>query len=208
VLCVGLWKKQKKSWKEDLLLELKGTVDSILETLNIKGRLVYESTEISYFHPKQQATIKLNNQLIGSIKTLHPYQAEKLKLPAKGQCVFLELDLEALKGIAHQQKKKGKGKAKYESLQDQIIWRDLSFIIDEDMPGGVVTDAVMRVKEIADVRIFDLYAGENIAEGKKSIAISIKILPLGKDDLKTEDINAVMDKAIEAVKKVGGELRG
>lgn len=58
---------------------------------------------------------------------------------------------------------------KYETLQDQIVRRDLNFVIDHEMNYEIVVQAVQAVKEITDVEVFDLYAGSRLSEGKKSI---------------------------------------
>jgi len=65
--------------------------------------------------------------------------------------------------------------------------------------------ALKEVKEIQNIEVFDLYQGENLPTGKKSVALKIKIL--GDGSLTTEQINEIMNKAIERAKGTGAELR-
>ena len=108
--------------------------------------------------------------------------------------------VDILRDIATSQKKGTRGMSTYETLQDQILWRDLNFVIDQPMAYGSVVDAVKKVKEVKEVEVFDMYAGEHLPEGRKSIALKLKIV--GEGELQTEAINDIMNKAIENVKSV------
>jgi len=101
----------------------------------------------------------------------------------------------------------------YESLQDQIVWRDLCFVVDANKDFGEVITAVKKLTEVEEVEVFDVYAGENIGKDKKSVSIKIKIVgaPVATNGasgtMTTEQINAVMNKAISAAESAGGSLR-
>jgi phenylalanyl-tRNA synthetase beta subunit len=64
----------------------------------------------------------------------------------------------------------------YESLQDQIIWRDLCFVVDANKDFATVITAVNNVSEVKAVEVFDVYAGKNLGEDKKSVSIKIKMM--------------------------------
>ncbi|MEI8008160.1 MAG: hypothetical protein WCI00_01600 [bacterium] len=64
----------------------------------------------------------------------------------------------------------------YETLQDQIVWRDLCFVIDASKGFDSLLSAVKKVTEVKDVEVFDVYAGKNLGENKKSVSIKIKIV--------------------------------
>jgi phenylalanyl-tRNA synthetase beta subunit len=99
------------------------------------------------------------------------------------------------------------GAVHYETLQDQIVWRDLCFVIDEHSSFDAVLDAVQKVKEIASLQVFDVYKGTNLPAGKKSVALKIKIVGASDAAMTTEQINDIMNKAIKAAEKAGGALR-
>jgi phenylalanyl-tRNA synthetase beta subunit len=93
----------------------------------------------------------------------------------------------------------------YETLQDQILWRDVCFVVEASNDFSAVLAAIKKVPEVKDVEVFDVYAGKNLGDGKKSIACKIKLL--GDGNMTTEQINEVMDKVIKAGEKAGGILR-
>ena len=64
----------------------------------------------------------------------------------------------------------------YETLQDQIVWRDLCFVIGADKDFDSIITAVRKVSEIKHIEVFDVYAGKNLGEDKKSVSIKIKIV--------------------------------
>lgn len=64
----------------------------------------------------------------------------------------------------------------YETLQDQIVWRDLCFVIDANKDFDAVMSAVKKVPEIKAIEVFDVYAGNNLGEDKKSVSLKIKIV--------------------------------
>jgi len=64
----------------------------------------------------------------------------------------------------------------YETLQDQIIWRDLCFVVDTDKDFEELLSAIKKVPEIEEIEVFDVYAGKNLGEDKKSVSIKIKIV--------------------------------
>lgn len=201
----AIYQKSAKTLDDDGLLESKSIVRDILATSGAKGKLQYIPTDAKVFHPLQQADIKLNGNIIWNIQTLHPYYAEQLKLSSDSQTVVWQLNLRMIVDIAQSQKKWSRGMSTYETLQDQIVTRDLNFVIDTTQWYGTVSDAVLKTKEVQDIEVFDLYAGDKLPTGKKSIAMRLKIT--ADKELTSEDINAVMERAIESVKGVGGELR-
>jgi phenylalanyl-tRNA synthetase beta chain len=92
----------------------------------------------------------------------------------------------------------------------QPVSRDFAFIVDRSVRAGDVVRAAQGVdrKLITDVTVFDLYEGNGIDEGKKSIAIAVTIQPREKT-LTDLEIEAVADKIVADVnKKTGGVLRG
>jgi phenylalanyl-tRNA synthetase beta chain len=99
---------------------------------------------------------------------------------------------------------KGKSEIKttsYETLQDQIVWRDLCFVVDSTSSFEAILKAIKDIKEISALEVFDAYEGKNLGEGKKSVSLKIKIL--GEGNLTTEQINEIMNKAIKAAEKAG-----
>ena len=92
----------------------------------------------------------------------------------------------------------------------QPVERDFAFLVDESVPAETVIRAAKGADKdlIAEVKLFDVYTGEKVGAGKKSLAIALTLQPTEKT-LTEQEIDAVGQKVIEQVrKKTGGELRG
>ena len=198
-----MYKKSINSWKEDTLLEAKSVIDVLLHDFELNGKVTYEATDLVHFHPKKQGKILFNKQEIWVIWTIHPVILKAFKLPENSNLTFVEISLESIKNLRSEEAEKT---YIYETMQDQILWRDLSFVIDEKEDFSKLLSAIRKIEDVKDIRVFDVYQWENLPEGKKSISLQIKIMWDG--NMTSEEIWSVMQKAIDAVSKVGGELRG
>ena len=132
---------------------------------------------------------------------MHPFVLQKSKLPEQAQLCTLSLNLEPLKHLLHS----ANAEKNYETFQDQIVWRDLSFVVDAKTSFERVVTTLEKMPQISKVRLFDLYQGENLGTDKKSLAVQIKIK--GDGAMTTEAINAVMQDAIKKVEATGAQLR-
>ncbi len=198
-----LFQKKQTDWSHDLVLKAKSHLGQMFASLWLNGKVEYVPTDKTQFHPKKQGTIIYNRQPIGFLGQLHPLLLSKHKMEQNSQLVYMQIDIDMI--IHRYNKKKNKAGSNYETLQDQIVQRDLCFVIDQEKTFGEVIHAVKSVKEVTSLRIFDLYQGEHLPQGKKSIALSMKIV--GDGNMTTEQINQIMDKAIEKAQKTGAELR-
>jgi phenylalanyl-tRNA synthetase beta subunit len=93
----------------------------------------------------------------------------------------------------------------YKTLQDQLIRKDISFVLPREGNYGQISDALLTVEEIAEVKLLDLYAGSSLADDEKSISLSFLIQ--GDGSVTTEQISTIMQKAIDAGQRAGGKLR-
>jgi len=205
-LWFAVYREKVNNWQEDVLLEGKWYIDALLERLSIKGKLEYKKENIKYkdlFHPKKYGNIYLNKQFIWFVWVLHPIYYDIFKFPEKSQLVYFEIDFNNLLLILTKQKKWVK-QVNYDTLSDQIVWKDLSFVVDINDSYEKIIDAVRKNKEIEDVIVFDIYKWENLPQDKKSISLSVKIRG---EKLTSEDINNILQKVIKEVEKVGWRLR-
>lgn len=198
------YQKNIKNWQQDGVLFLKWVVNDLLSWLNLKGKLEYVATSDSRFHPKKQWEILFNRKSIWTIKVLHPVYFELFDFPENCQVSYVQINLDIIKQIISE-KKVSMWLAQYETLQDQIIYRDLSFVLDRAESFGKITDAVAKVKWIESVEVFDIYAWEHLPADKKSIAVKFKIIWDG--NMTTQQINEIMNSAIAEVDKVWWKLR-
>lgn len=197
-----VYEKSLDNWNNDPFLITKSLLHPLLQRLGIVWEISLQATKHNHFHPKKQADILLGSIVIGNIASLHPLILKDHKIPETAGLCYLSLSLSTLIEIRDDTEKTA---TSYETLQDQIIWRDLCFVVDSTSSFEAILKAIKDIKEISALEVFDAYEGKNLGEGKKSVSLKIKIM--GDGNLTTEQINEVMNKAIKAAEKAGGNLR-
>jgi phenylalanyl-tRNA synthetase beta chain len=156
-----------------------------------------------WFHPGRSGTLRLGAAVIGHFGELHP--AVLLRLGARGPAAVFEISLDAIP----QPRSKGPARPLLRLSPFQPVERDFAFVVDR----GVAAETLLRTargvdrKLVAEVRLFDVYEGAGLPEGKKSLAITIVLQPQ-EATLTEEQIEAFSQKLVAAVAKAtGGELR-
>jgi phenylalanyl-tRNA synthetase beta chain len=159
----------------------------------------------SWFHPGRSGALKLGPKVtLGVFGELHPDILAALD--AEAPMAAFELYLEALPPA----KRKGTAKPALEASDLQTVRRDFAFLVDRDVAAGDVVRAASSADRalIADIGVFDVFTGQGVPDGKKSLAIEVTLQPRDKT-LTDAEIDAVADKIVAAVlKATGGELRG
>ncbi len=87
--------------------------------------------------------------------------------------------------------------------------RDFAFLVPGDLAAGDLLRAVKGAdkKAIVDARVFDVFEGQGVPEGKKSIALEVTLQP-GEKSFTDEELKAISDKIVASAAKQGAELRG
>jgi len=155
-----------------------------------------------WFHPGRSGALKLGPKtVLGVFGEFHPDTLAKLRIepPIAG----FELYLDALPQAR-------KGAKALEASDLQPVRRDFAFLVDRDTAAGDVVRAAAGADRalISDVGVFDVFTGQGVPAGKKSLAIEVTLQPREKT-LTDAEIETVAGKIVDAVKKAtGGELRG
>jgi phenylalanyl-tRNA synthetase beta subunit len=84
--------------------------------------------------------------------------------------------LETLDDLLWSQGYSFQSEAKYQTIQDQILTRDLCFVVDQTMGFGDIASVVQAVDGVRNVELFDLYQGERLPWWKKSLALTLTIV--------------------------------
>ena len=152
----------------------------------------------SWFHPGRSGTVALGPKQIAWFGVLHPkvLAAFDLKLPVAA----FEINLDAIP-----EPKSRKSRAVFSASPYQAIERDFAFVVDGKVPAGDIVKAAKLADRnlIESVSVFDVYEGKNVGEGKKSVAIAVRIQP--KDKTLTEaEIDALAQKLVAGVAKATG----
>jgi phenylalanyl-tRNA synthetase beta chain len=160
----------------------------------------------TWLHPGRSGTIQIGPQnILGYFGELHPRTLEALR--ADGPLIAFEVILDRIPAA---KQKPTRAKPVLELSAFQPVSRDFAFIVDRAVKAGDIVRAAQGVdkKLITDVTLFDVYEGEGIDDGKKSIAIAVTMQPREKT-MTDEEIDAVAAKiTAEVTKKTGGVLRG
>ncbi len=158
------------------------------------------------FHPGRSATLRFGPKTaIGGFGEIHPRVLAAMDVV--GPLVGFEILLD---DIPAPKSRPTRAKAKLDLSDFMPLQRDFAFVIDRTVEAGALVRAALGAERqlVTDVQVFDVYEGEGVPAGKKSVAITATLQPRNAT-LKDAEIDAVMGKIIaEVVKKTGAVLRG
>ena len=165
--------------------ELKSLAELISSKLNIT--FSYKPTSIPFMHPNICASIMIGNQVVGLIGKVHPQVTHNFDI--KEDCYYLEINLDKLPAKKF---KKIKALPKFPAA-----YRDLAVVVDKKVRVG---DMMLAIKKTAgnileDVELFDIYEGEQVESGKKSVAFNLTFRK-ADSTLTQEEVNATFDKIL------------
>ena len=177
--------------------DMKGDVEQLLQQCS---EVEFIAAEHPVLHPGKSAQIRTGEELLGWMGALHPAVAAKLSLPKN--IILFELDL------ALQQQRTI---PQFSALSKfPMIRRDLAILLSDQIPAQSVLNTVKQSVDeqlLRDVRLFDLYQGEHLKAGEKSLAFGI-FLQHDARTLTDEEIEAVVQSVIEQLDmQHGAKLR-
>jgi phenylalanyl-tRNA synthetase beta chain len=206
-------KYSRLNWQEqDRVLDVfdvkRDVIQSIVEAGFNKNKLFISDNSPTYYHPGKSGSVYLNKsdeQPIAYFGEVHPNIVKKLDIKTEALVGF-EIYLDYLKDT----KKKIKDqKSQFEFSDFQKSERDFAFLIDKKIKVQELVEIIISIDKdlIKNVRVFDVYEGENIPDDKKSIAINVTIQSSEKTltDNDLEKINNLIISTVES--KSGAKIR-
>lgn len=182
-------------------LDLKGIVENIIETLGIKNVSYERESENSSFHPGKTAKIVMKNKIIATLGEMHPDVLENYGVDIA--CYVAELDFDFILENADIERK-------YKALPKfPAVTRDMALILDEDILVQSIEDIISKKggNIVESFKLFDIYKGKQIPEGKKSVAYSITYRSDNKT-LTDKEVDKAHGKILTTLEHVlGAELR-
>tara|TARA_R110000751_G_scaffold2018_7_gene8446 strand:- start:48511 stop:50901 length:2391 start_codon:yes stop_codon:yes gene_type:complete len=157
------------------------------------------------FHPGQSGTLRLGpKNVLARFGALHPKTLRTFDID--GPVMAVEIFLHAIPA------KKGGGsfaRLPYAPPALQAVTRDFAFLVPADLPANDLVRAVRGADKqaIVEARVFDVFAGQGVPEGRKSVAVEVVLQP-GDKSFTDAEIKAIADKVVAAAGKQGAELRG
>lgn len=187
--------------QRDPFLLLKQDVETLLSSYTDLERYIWTQSTYSRGHTMQQADLYVWTTLIWTIAHLHPRLVDQIWVDVTRTVVVAQIDVMLLASLSSG----SQAEKTYTTLQDQLIWRDISFVLPREAHYGHISDALLTVPQIAEVKLLDLYAWNSLAADEKSI--SMRFLIRGDGSLTSEQIAVIMQQAIDAGQGAGGKLR-
>ena len=161
-----------------------------------------------YYNPGRSGSINLkseNGPRLAFFGEIHPAIVSNVDLKEKNVCGFEIF----IKNIPEPKNKYRLTKKNYLVSEFQKSERDFAFVIDKNYKAGELEQLIRESDKnlIKKVLIFDVFEGENMPEGKKSVAVNVTIQSMEKT-LSQKDLDQVSQKIIDIVKsKTGGTIR-
>jgi len=173
--------------------DLKGVVEGLLEGLRLP-KIAYETAEHPSFHPGKCARVLVGEQQVGVMGEIHPKVKAQYEFPTtfKAPVLAAEFDLDLLISLVP---------PLYQTVDVPVfppVIEDLAFIMEEDVPA-VKAEALIRQtggKLLADVKLFDIFRGEQIGAGKKSLAYKLTYIAPDRT-LDAQEVSALRKKIIK-----------
>ncbi|WP_284123752.1 phenylalanine--tRNA ligase subunit beta [Parerythrobacter aestuarii] len=185
--------------------DAKGVAESLLKAAGAPvDKLMVMGEAGGQFHPGQSGTLRLGpKNVLARFGALHPLTLKAFDID--GPVVAVELFLDAIPA----RKNAGFAREAYAPPALQSITRDFAFLVPFELVAGDLVRAVKGADKqaITEARIFDVFAGQGVPDGKKSVAVEVILQP-GEKSFKDEEIKAISDRIVAAAGKLGAELRG
>ena len=206
-------KASRLSWIEkdrnfDVFDIKKDIIQTLVEAGYDKSKIFIDDQTPNYYHPGKSGRVFLNKEkekVVAYFGEIHPNILNKIDIKTETLLGF-EIFVDNLK----KPKKSLKDQKNIYQVSDfQKSERDFAFIIDKSFKSQELIEIILNVDQelIRDVNIFDVYEGENIPTGKKSIALNVIIQSMTKT-LNDKDLEKVNKLIIDTVEnKTGAKIR-
>lgn len=181
--------------------DIKGKVENMLADLNINDYEFITCKDNPSFHPGRCAHIYACGKFLGIIGQVHPKVAANFKIGVETYCALLDFNV-LLSGYTTDRQYKALPKFPATS-------RDIAVILDKNINVGEVIKIIESNRNgiLESYSLFDVYEGEQVGDGKKSVAYSL-LFRAEDRTLTDKEVNEVMDKILSGLKeKLNAELR-
>lgn len=172
--------------------DLKGDLESVLDLTGKLSDIEFRAANNPALHPGQSAAVYLQGECIGFIGVVHPELERKLSL--NGRTLVFEV---LWNQVADRVVPEAQEISRFPANR-----RDIAVVVAENVPAADILGECKKVgaNQVVGVNLFDVYRGKGVAEGYKSLAISLILQDTGRT-LEEEEIAATVAKCVEALKE-------
>lgn len=190
------WQGEKK--QVDFFV-VKGIVEAVFAKFGLTECVSYVKTSVDGLHPGRTAHVMLDGEVVGLIGQLHP--AEQKQAGVK-ETYVAELNLRSILNASTEE-------LVYTPVpRFPAMTRDIALELDRTTTAGEIVEIIKNAgtKLLKDVKVFDVYEGEKMAPGKKSVAFSLTYFDPERT-LTDEEVTAAHNKVLKALEAAGAEIR-
>lgn len=181
--------------------DAKGIVENLFEQLQIGSVSWLSDQPEPFYHPGKCCRIQVGSTVIGTVGEVHPAVLARYEI--ERPIYYFELNFEELVRLV------GKRKAIQPPSRFPDSVRDVALLAPLDLPAASLLDCVsgVKAKELEDVAVFDLYQGDRLPEGTKSIALRMRYRAIDRT-MTDEEVQAVHQKVVTCItSKLGVSIR-
>ena len=177
----------------------KGILEALFDRLGLK--VEYTATQaLAGMHPGRTATISLDGQVVGFVGQVHPVTAKDYNIP---ETYVAEVNLTAIEQAIQP------AKPFVEITKFPAVTRDIALLLKAEISHKEVVEAIEAagVKRLTDIKLFDVFSGEKLGLGMKSIAYTLTFQN-PEDTLEDEEVARYMEKIQKSLEvTIGAEVR-
>lgn len=180
---------------------MKGVVEEFFDAVGMKKKTAYDpESGKPFLHPGRQADIVYDGVKVGYLGEVHPVVCKNYEIAAKAYVAVLDMPLIVERATFD---RKYAGIARYPAVS-----RDISMVVPKNILAGQIEEMIEQRggKILESYQLFDIYEGEQIKEGFKSVAYSI-VFRAKDRTLEENDITGAMKKILNGLESLGIELR-
>ncbi|WP_201554951.1 phenylalanine--tRNA ligase subunit beta [Psychrobacter immobilis] len=194
LVAVGdVWDEQAYQNRALDFYDLKHDVEQLLPAQMDSARIRYERSELAFLHPGQSAKLYIDDEYVGWLGQLHPNTANQLDLPATW---VAQLSLAPLLTLAREQHTISTP-SKFPQVR-----RDIAILVDSEISLQTLESTIRAAagELLADLWLFDVYQGDNVPAGQRSLAFAL-IWQDNAQTLSDDAIKTATDKVVQALTK-------
>jgi len=177
----------------------KGYLEALLRALRVEA--LFESASQPFLHPGRSTQVRAGGEIVGWVGDVHPLVAREWDL---AEVAAFEIDLDSVLARAVTL-------PAYEDLTSfPELHEDIAIVVDADLPAATVLSTIRAAggRLLARAEVFDVYSGEQVAEGRVSLAIALSFRATDRT-LTDEDVAPLRDQIVARLAaELRGELRG
>jgi phenylalanyl-tRNA synthetase beta chain len=195
---IGIARRDAEAGNPTFLL--KGAVEALLSAFRLRGARLQQEEGPAWLHPGRAAKIARGRQVFGWLGEVHPRVARAFEI--ESPAAVADLDFDAVRAAAGRE-------ARLQPIgRFPTVPYDVAVVVDRRTPAADVEGVLRKVDDrlVRDVRLFDVYEGDRLEKGKRSLAFTIVFGSLERT-LGTEDVEKLRARVEQAIGKRGWTLR-